>query len=425
MQEPLVSDTEPRPDAGQPTAVVEAGGVRYTLLGTAHVSKSSADEVQRLIESGEFDAVAIELDDDRHAAMVDPDRWKKLDLFQIFKQGKAGAVMASLALGAFQQRLADQLGIQPGQEMRVAIEAAQKQGLRLLLVDRDIGVTLRRIYRNIPWWRRPLLMAGLFTSILSSDEIDAGEIEKLKEGDILEATFTEFAETSRELYEPLIAERDRYMALRLREEADGVRTPDEEALSPATRNVLVVLGAGHLKGVTTHLEAAGPRPDDLEAERSELEAVPPPSPWPKVISWLLIALVVFGFVLGFMRSPDLGLDLLSEWALITGALAAVGAIAALAHPLTVVGSLVAAPFTTLHPLLGAGMVAAAIELWLRKPTVADFETLRSDVTTLRGWWRNRVARTFVVFLFVTVGASAGFYIAGARNFGRIFRWLFG
>ena len=441
MQEPVFPDTEPRPDAGprpgQPTEVVERGGVRYTLLGTAHVSRSSADEVERLLESGDFDAVAIELDADRHAAIVDPDRWKRLDLFQIFRQGKAGAVMASLALGAFQQRLADQMGIQPGQEMRVAIEAADRQDLPLLLVDRDIGVTLRRVYRNIPWWRRPVLMAGLFASILSHDEIDAQEIEKLKEGDILEATFTEFAENSRELYEPLIAERDRYMALKLREEAARSALarphPGERAGESApsgndvSRNILVVLGAGHLKGVKAHLEEGGadPRPTELAEQRSTLEEVPPPSIWPKLITWLLVALVLGGFVVAFLRSPEQGLTLLSDWFVITGALAAVGAVAALAHPVTVVASLAAAPFTTLHPLLGAGMVAAAVELWFRKPTVADFETLRRDVTTVRGWWRNRVARTFLVFLFVSVGASAGFYIAGGRLFTRLFGWLFG
>jgi pheromone shutdown-related protein TraB len=405
MHEAGTSIATPADDAPpvQPTSFVSTGGVSYTLLGTAHVSRASADEVERLISEGDFDAVAVELDPDRHSAIVDPDRWKKLDLFQVFRQGKAGAVMASLALGAFQQRLADQLGIEPGQEMRVAIAAAGKRGLPLLLVDRDIGVTLRRIYHNVPWWRRLMLMSGLLASLLSSDEIDSKEIEKLKEGDILEATFTEFAETSRELYEPLIAERDRYMALRLREEAAG---------RPDLKRVLVVLGAGHLKGVNEELATA--ERADAGLSRAELEAVPPPSRWPQAISWLLVLSIIAGFVIGFMRSPDLGLSLVSDWVLITGVLAGLGGVAALAHPVTIVGSALAAPFTTLHPLLGAGMVAAGLELWLRKPTVADFESLRRDVTTVRGWWRNRVARTFLAFLFVSLGAIAGVYLGGAR-----------
>lgn len=429
MQEHAISDAEPTTTSApvQPTAVVESGGVRYTLLGTAHVSKSSADEVERLLAVGDFDSVAIELDPDRYAAIVDPDRWKRLDLFQIFKQGKAGAVMASLALGAFQQRLADQVGIQPGQEMRVAITAAERLELPLLLVDRDIGVTLRRVYRNVPWWRRMMLMTGLLASILSSDEIDAKEIEKLKEGDILEATFNEFAETSRELYEPLIAERDRYMAIRLREEAAaedagstqaGIEEASEQAKA-RFRNVLVVLGAGHLKGVRSHLEASAGA-DGTSQERAGLEEVPPPSVWPRLVSWLIVAAILGGFVVGFSRSPELGFTLLSDWFLINGILAGLGALVALAHPLTIVGSLLAAPFTSLNPLIGAGFVAAGLELWLRKPTVADFETLRRDVTTVRGWWRNRVARTFLVFLFVTLGSAVGTYVAGARVLTRLF-----
>ncbi|MEX2533981.1 MAG: TraB/GumN family protein [Trueperaceae bacterium] len=405
------------PPAVQPTAVVESGSVRYTLLGTAHVSKSSADEVERLLAGGDFDAVAIELDRDRFAAIKDPDRWKQLDLFQIFRQGKAGAVMASLALGAFQQRLADQVGIEPGQEMRVAIAAAERLELPLLLVDRDIGLTLRRVYRNVPWWRRMILMTGLLTSIISSEEIDAKEIEKLKEGDILEATFTEFAETSRELYEPLIAERDRYMAIKLQEESAA-------AVEPRFSNVLVVLGAGHLKGVRGHLEGVPAQLEpgalnELQAERQELESLPPPSIWPRTLPWLIVAVILGGFVVGFSRSPELGLTLLSDWFVINGMLAGLGALIALAHPLTIVGSLIAAPFTSLNPLIGAGMVAAGLELWLRKPTVADFETLRRDVTTMRGWWRNRVARTFLVFLFVTLGSAIGTYVAGARVITRL------
>jgi pheromone shutdown-related protein TraB len=406
---PAAPATEETPTP-QPTAVVETGGVQYTLLGTAHVSQSSAEEVERLIAGGEFDAVAVELDRDRHAAIVDPERWRKLDLFQVFRKGKAGAVMASLALGAFQQRLADQVGIQPGQEMRVAISAAERLDLPLLLVDRDIGITLRRIYRNVPWWRRLTLMAGLLASVLSSEEIDPKEIEKLKEGDILEATFTEFAESSRELYEPLIAERDRYMSIRLQEEAG-------RADEPRYRRVLVVLGAGHLNGVK-QLLGAGPQEAPSDA-RAELETVAPPSLWPRLLPWLLVAAILAGFAVGFQRSPDLGLSLMGDWFVINGGLAAVGAIVALAHPVTVVGSLLAAPFTSLNPLIGAGMVAAGLELWLRKPTVSDFESLRRDVTTARGWWRNRVARTFLVFLFVTLGSAAGTYLAGARVLTRL------
>ena len=398
--------------AEQPLEVLEQGGVRYTILGTAHVSKTSADAVQHLIATGEFDAVAVELDAGRHAAITDPERWGKLDLFKVMREGKVGMVAANLALGAFQQRIAEQFGIEPGQEMRAAIRAADEAGLPLLLIDRDVGVTLRRVYRNLSWWQRLTLMAGLGASLFSNEKISEEDIEKLKQGDMLEATFTEFAESSEKLYTPLIAERDAYMSAKLRE-ASGA-TGDQQ---PRYSRVLVVIGAGHLKGLVENLKSNQAEPAALQAA---LETVPPASFWPKLIPWLLVGLVVAGFVVGFARNPNFGLQLLSEWSLITGLMAALGATLALAHPLTILGSALSAPITTLHPLLGVGFVAAGLELWLHKPKVSDFSALRKDVTSLRGWWRNRVARTLLVFILTSLGASLGFYLAGARLFSQLF-----
>ena len=199
----------------QPVAVVEHGGVRFTLLGTAHVSKASADVVTQMAGSGAFDAVAIELDQARYASLTDSQNWQKVDLFKIIRQGKAAMLAVNLALSAFQQRLADQFGIEPGAEMRAAIAGAKEAKLPLLLVDRDIGITLRRVYGNMGWWKRLLLLSGLLASVFSRDEIEEEEIERLKEGDILEATFTEFAENSEQMYLPLITERDQYMVSKL------------------------------------------------------------------------------------------------------------------------------------------------------------------------------------------------------------------
>jgi pheromone shutdown-related protein TraB len=382
----------------QPLEIVERDGVRYTILGTAHVSKSSADAVEHLIKTGEFDAVAIELDPGRHAALTDPDRWAKMDLFKVLREGKAGMMAANLALSAFQQRIADQFGIEPGQEMRVAIRAAKEANLPLLLVDREVGVTLRRVYRNVGFWQRMTLFSGLLAGVFSNEKVSEEEIEKLKQGDMLESTFSEFAKSSEKLYTPLIAERDQYMAAKLRE-------------NKTYKNVLVVIGAGHLKGLVNHLKTDN---EDSKAITKRLETIPPPETWTKLIPWLLVAFVIGGFVIGFMRNPDFGFRLLSDWALITGILAAVGAAVALAHPLTIIGSGLAAPITTLHPLLGVGFAAAAIELWTRKPNVGDFNTLRKDVTSFRGWYKNRVARVLLVFILSSIGASLGFYIAGAR-----------
>ena len=395
----------------QPVVEVDAHGARFTLLGTAHVSRSSAEVVTALARSGRFDAVAIELDPGRFAAMTDADRWAKMDLFRVFREGKAGMVAANLALGAFQQRLADQLGIEPGAEMKAAIDGARDAGLALQLVDRDIGVTLRRVYANVPWWQRLTILAGLAASVLSREEISEEEIEHLKEGDMLEATFTEFAERSERLYLPLITERDHYIAARLEIEAAALPRTEHRP------NVLVVLGAGHLQGVAETLRQ--PPRESPDERIAALSQVPRGRRWSKIIPWLIVAVVLVGFALGFARSPSLGLSLLADWVVINGGLAAVGALIALAHPITIVATALAAPLTSLNPLVGAGFVAAGVELWLRKPNVGDFATLRQDVTSVRGWWRNRVARTFLVFLFATLGSAIGTYLAGFRIFGRL------
>lgn len=383
----------------------------YTLLGTAHVSRASADEVERLMATGDYDAVAIELDPGRFASITNPDNWAKTDLFKVLREGKAGMLMANLALSAFQQRLADQVGIEPGQEMRVAISAARKAQLPLLLIDRDIGITLRRVNASLPWFKRLTLMAGLATSVVSNEKISPEEVEALKEGDMLEATFAEFAESSKELYVPLISERDRYMAVRLEQET-------RRAAGPRFKSVLVVIGAGHLKGLEQNLRQGVS--GDLAAERSSLEEVKPAARWGKIIPWIIAALVIVGFIIGFSRSPELGSQVILDWVLYHGILAGLGALVALAHPLTILTAIVVSPFTSLNPLIGAGFVAAGVELWLRKPQVSDFTSLRSDVTTLRGWWRNRVSRTLLVFILTTLGSAAGTYIAGASIFVRLF-----
>lgn len=401
-------DSNTLPATSGPLKTLTVGSTQYTLLGTAHVSAESADDVTRLIDTGAFDAVAIELCDARHHNMANPDAMGEQDLFQVFKQGKAGMVAASLALGAFQQRIAEQSGIEPGAEMRAAVEQAQGRQLPLLLIDRDVGITLKRIYRNVPWWQRFSLFSGLLGSVLSRQDVSHEDIEKLKEGDILEATFSEFADQSEALYTPLIRERDRYMALRLAEEAPPGRY----------QNVLVVMGAGHLKGTGEHLEA--PLPDNPTAERESLEATPPPSKLWKAAPWLITALVISGFVIGFSRNTELGWQLVIEWFLINGILSGGATILALAHPVTVIATFFAAPLTSLNPTIGAGFVAAGVELYMRKPKVRDFSTLRHDVTQLKGWWKNRVSRTLLMFILATVGSAVGTWVAGFRIAGALF-----
>lgn len=385
----------------EPTEVIQVGDSKITLLGTAHVSQTSADTVASLLETGAYNAVAVELCPSRYNALIEPDSLAKMNLMEVFRQGKAAMVMANLAMGAYQQRIADQFGIQPGAEQRMAISQARDKNLPVLLIDREIGTTLKRTAHNLPWWKRWTLFSGLLLSLFSKEDVNEEEIEQLKQGDMLETTFSEFAHDRQDLYQPLIAERDEYMAARLLEE---VRNNQHES-------ILAVIGAGHLSGINRQLQQGIAQPAQTI---EKLDQLPTPSRWPKLIPWIIVALVVTGFVIGFMRSPELGWQLISSWVLINGTLSAVGAAAAAAHPLTVLTAFVAAPITSLNPTIGAGMVTAAVELWLRKPTVSDFESLRSDTTGVIGWWKNRVSRTLLVFLLSTLGSAIGTYVAGFR-----------
>lgn len=388
-------------ESEQPLRHVHRDGVEYTVIGTAHVSKASADAVKEMAESGDYDAIAVELCQARYDALTAERKWTDLDLYKIIREGKAGLVMANLALSAYQRRIADQFGIEPGAEMRAAAVAAKERDLPLQLIDRDLATTLRRSYANVPWYKRLYLMAGLAFGMVSSEEIDEEAIEKLKEGDILESTFTEFAEQSPELFEALIAERDRYMAARLREEnmdSDG-------------RKVLVVIGAGHMEGLAGHLETGTTSP---QREREELERMPPRAKWPRLIPWAIMVLVLAGFVLGFSRSPELGWQLVIFWVAINGGLAALGALIARGHPLTILSAVVAAPLTSLNPTIAAGMVTGLVESWLRKPRVSDLENLRFDITSLKGWFRNPATRILLVFFLSNLGSAIGTWVAGFK-----------
>ena len=449
----------------EPIIELDIDHCNLTLLGTAHISKASADKVTELLKSGNYDSVAIELCYSRHRSIVDPDALAKMDLFQVIREGKATMVAASLALGAFQQRMAEKLDIKPGAEMRAAIDVADELKMPVLLVDREIGTTLKRVYRRVGLWQRMNLIAGLMASVVSRHEVSEEEIERLKEGDILESTFTQFAEEAKELYTPLVDERDRFMAARIRQE---IRKGNH-------RRMLAVVGAGHLKGISHYLQHWGQQlledsphtlrqssqmpessvavaadspaiavgsdtvidkqapqiigEDDKEIHSeispdpvtviNHLNYIPPSSKWPKTIPWVIVALIFIGFGFGFYRSPDMGWQMVSDWILINGGLAALGALIALAHPITIAGAFVAAPVTSLNPTIGAGMVTAAIETAVARPKVEDFSRLRSDTTRINGWWKNRVTKILLVFIFSTLGSAAGTYLAGFRIIERL------
>lgn len=383
----------------QPVTELTINGCHITLLGTAHVSQASKDAVAALLAERQFDNVAVELCPSRYHALLVPDNFAQTDLLSMLKAGKGSTLVANLFLGAYQQRLGEELGIEPGAELRTAVETARAKHLPVTLIDREIGVTLRRTVGRLGTWRKLTLVASFLSMFFSRQSVSKEEIEKLKSRDMISALVDEFSQYEIDLFTPLIDERDSYMAARLKVAARN---------APNTR-WLVVIGAGHLPGIERRLRDTT---TDSEQEIARLDTVPPPSRWPKVIAWGIVAAILFGFAYGFYRSPAVGWELVAIWFVINGTLAALGALAARAHPATIATAFVAAPFTSLNPMISAGVVAAAVEIYQNRPTAGDFLSLRKATMELRGWWSNRVARTLLVFVFATLGSALGTYIAG-------------
>lgn len=419
------TDPEVRPDAlpaqpdgtdgtpadplrGQPVREILRDGRHYTLLGTAHVSRASVEAVAHLCaDPAAYDVIAVELDPARHQALTQPEQFREMDLLKVIKEGKVGQVAANLALAAYQRRLAEQLGVEPGAELKAACSAAADSARPLWLIDRPIGMTLRRAAAKLGFWKRAEMISGVVASLVTREKVEETEIESLKEGDMLHSTFSEFAASSPALYEGLIAERDQYMAAQLR-----LKAADSSA-----KRVLAVVGAGHLKGLAEALEHAQEAPAQAIAR---LDEAPKPSIWPKLIGWGLMLVLLGGLAWGFTKGFSVGADLIKQYLMFTMGGTLIGALLAAAHPLSALAAAVSAPLTVLHPALASGMFSAAVELWLRRPVVADFQALRDDLATVRGWWRNRVSHILLVFLLTNFGTMIAVWITAGTFFKKLF-----
>ena len=361
------------------------------LIGTAHISQSSVDEVNDVIEQEKPDTVCIELCASRHQAMMDKDQWKNMDIFKVVREGKSFLLFANLIMTAFQKRLGSQLGVKPGAEMLAAAEASERVNSELLLADRDVKITLQRTWRGMPFWGRMKVLSQLIASLFIREEISKEEIENLKESDALSEAMQMLADQSPDMKRILIDERDQFMAEKIRQ-APGKR-------------IVAVVGAGHVKGLTGELER--------EHNLAELETVPPPGKLGIWLKWgiptLIVGLIGYGF---FAVDTDVSIEMIQRWFLINGTLSAIGTAIAFGHPITIATAFVAAPFTSLNPAVAAGWVAGLVEAFLRKPQVRDFENLADDITHLRGFWQNNITRILLVVMFANLGSAIGTFAGG-------------
>lgn len=370
---------------------INLDGKEYILIGTAHVSKHSAEQVKQVIEAERPDSVCVELDEQRYQTITEGTKWKEMDIIQVIKQKRASLLLMNLAISSFQNRMAKELGIKAGQEMIQGIESAKEVGANLVLADRNIQITFSRIWGNLGLRGKSMLLTQIITSIFSHDSISEEELEKMKEQDTINAMLNEFTETFPRLKKPLIDERDQYLAQKIKD------APGEK--------VVAVLGAAHVPGIKEEIKK--------EQDLKKLNAIPPKSKWPKIIGWALPIMIVALILVTFIANPNAGLDQSISWILWTGSLSALGTAIAMGHPLTILTAFVAAPFTALHPLLAAGWFAGLAQAYIRRPSVKDFETLSEDVFSVKGFWRNKVSRILLIVVLSNIGASFGTFIGGA------------
>ncbi len=372
-------------------AHVKVGDRNIYLVGTAHLSRESVEDVSATVETVKPDAICIELCKGRYQAMTQADNWAKMDIFKIVRQKKATFLLAQLIMTSFYRRLGEKLGIQPGAEMLKGIELAEQTGAELVLADRDIEITLKRVWGYLGLWNKLKLFMQLATGIFVREEIDTDMIEALKKQDQLEAVMAEFAGKYPEIKRRLIDERDTYLAEKIRT-APG-------------RTIVAVVGAGHIPGITQQIQQ--------EHALDELMELPRKFIWPRIVKWAVPLAIVGLIVYGFKKGTEHGFENVYIWFLVNGVLSAAGAALALAHPLTILSAFLAAPLTSLNPFFAAGWVAGIVQALIKRPKVSDLEDLPDAIGTMKGFWTNPVTRILLVVALANLGSMIGTYVAGA------------
>ncbi len=381
--------------------VLEIDGREFILVGTAHVSRESADLVREVIEKEHPDCVCIELDAQRFEALSHRERWENLDLRQVIRQRQLAPLLANLVLASYQKKLGGALGVIPGTELLEAARAAERHQIPVALCDRDVRITLRRAWASMSLWNRSKLLAALIASIVDRPELDEDELRRIRNQDVISELMRELGEELPSVKTTLIDERDAYLAHKI--------------LAAEGERVVAVVGAGHVAGIREALRAR--RAVDIDA----ISQIPPVSALWKWLGWGLPAVLLLAFVwIGVQHGASVAGEQLLFWIGANGGLTAVGAALSLAHPLVVLSSFCVAPITTLSPVIGAGHVLALFQTYLVPPVVREFEQVADDFGSPAQWWRNRLLRIFLVFVLTTFGSLAGNYLGLAEMFSTLF-----
>ncbi len=392
-EQPSNSEQPNNSEASKKINPIILDGKEIYLVGTAHISAQSVEDVKNTIAEIHPQSVCIELCEQRYQTIMNKESWKNTDIFKILKEGKAVFFLAQLVMSSFYRRLGQQFGIQPGAEMIEAARCAKEIGANIILADRNVEITLRRVWGYLGFWSKIKLLSQLMLGVFVGDEkLEPEMIEKLKQQDQLQVAMQALADGFPEIKKRLIDERDIFLAQKIR-----------NATGP---KIVAVVGAGHISGIKEHIQK--------EHDLSPLTELPPPSKWKTIIPWSIPLLLLLFLILGFKQGGlENSLTSVGIWIVITGGLSALGTLLALGHPLSILVAFLAAPITTLHPMLAAGWFAGIVEAWVHRPTVADFENLSDAINSWKGFWRNPVTKILLVVALSNLGSALGMFISSA------------
>ncbi len=365
-------------------------GKEIILIATAHVSEQSAELVKSVIEREKPDSVCVELDEGRYRNILNPKAWENTDIIQVIKSKRTGFLLANLILSSYQKKIAGQLNVVVGQEMLQGIESARETGAGLVLADRNIQTTFLRLWRCLSFWEKCKLFFSLLFSIGSDQKITGEDINELLKKDTLEAAVADVRKKFPKIGEILIGERDQYLAYKIKEACGN--------------KVIAVLGGAHVPGVEKEIF----KTQDIQ----KITYIPPGNPVVKIIGCAVPLVIVGLFIYGFAVNINTGLQLLSSWVLWNSVLAALFTALALAHPLSILTSLVAAPFTSLNPWLACGWLSGLVEAWIRKPTVQDINNISKDIFSFKRFYKNRFLKALLVVIMANIGSTIGTIVAG-------------
>ncbi|MCO5422284.1 TraB/GumN family protein [Enterococcus faecalis] len=361
----------------------------YYLVGTNHISKESAELVKKVINEVRPACVCVELDQKRYQKYTSPEEWAKTDIIKIIKQNKLVVLFSNIVYGVLQRKLAKEKGTIQAGELIQALESAENVGADIQLIDRDIQVTFKRMWRHLSFTQKPKLIMTFFSEF---EDVETERLEDFLESDSFDNVFIQLSKKFPTIYDDMITERDKVMVTNLQNSKYDVN--------------VVVVGKAHINGIKEKLK------EEKNYDISELTSIPSKKLSSKLIEFIFPLTIILLLAVSFLSGIQVGFHQLLKWWVWNGGLAAIFTCFALPSPLTILTSLIMAPVGALSPVLSVGVFSALAEATVKKPTVRDFLTVQDDFLSIKTIYSNRLIKIGLVFLLSNLGGAIGNIIGG-------------